>query len=235
MRVFLSLWLIISGTVSGLADDLRVVVNRNDTVATLYLSMSVPTLDAAFGPTAATVIPPGQIATLNEMKEAVSTRAARLLADTTLRIDGQRVQFEPMSMVIHPKGETLPFDTPWLASVAASVCTEPDGSVPSRNQMIVYAGFVTKGVDGTGEITMELPITAPDDLTFQVADYVRGIRQSLRKETVGSLRIVTLGQGSDRPKAYAIMPFAFIAFVLLVTALLLKRRTLRRQIFSVDN
>lgn len=138
------------------ADTTRVIINRNETTATLYVS-----------------------APLEHASHLVSARNAQIGVAKTAKLSplkangpNGKIVFEPMSVVFHPETSSVPFETPWDASLASSICTEPNlDQIAHPETLYVYAGYVAHGIDGLAGFSVELPGAAPEII---LADFAEG-------------------------------------------------------------
>ncbi len=164
------------------ARDLDIVISRNDTTATLYIRSTLSLLPPVFGvdlladgtPTSTTALP-----------------AQALLANTAIQTTQGPIHFEQMSAMAHPSDDLLPFETPWDASTATSVCSEADArraiTAPTHD---VYAGYVARDIAGLDEIQLTFAGSAAATLTLY--DFAKG---AAPRETVVDLsqtRVITL-------------------------------------------
>ena len=168
------------------ADELTVVVNRNDDIATLYLR--VP---ADFARPASTQLH-GRSLTVADAAGGVTSYywakrlAAELFAPVVVRIGEKDVEFEINSAILHPTSDALDFGTPWSASVAASVCSDPNLVLGwPLNTLTLYAGFLTRSVNGAGPVEIALPDHWTGPVTVVVRDFVGGRLEGERRAVIG--------------------------------------------------
>ncbi|MEM6944526.1 MAG: hypothetical protein AAF565_12320 [Pseudomonadota bacterium] len=133
------------------------------------------------------------------------------------RPDGA-LAFYSMSLMLHPKGEPMPFDTPFDGLTAISVCTVDyafDAFVPG--DLDLYYGAYAYEVADDETVTLTFPETGRAALDVVIRQYVDGrfvTEETAVLEDGGTLALAPAAQ-SAMPMPPAALAFAGITVLLL--------------------
>jgi len=101
--------------------------------------------------------------------------ADEIFAPVQATLNGADAGFEAMSLMVHPKAFTAPFDTPFTAAMAIEVCTAPDAETPlTLDKVHVYAGFYAHRVAVDGDLHIAFPQTGRSPLEVLIREFQDG-------------------------------------------------------------
>ncbi len=139
--------------------------------------------------------------------------AGTLWQGVEAQIDGAQVSFEPMSLMLHPEEDKIPFETPWDGLTAVSVCATEGGTAP-LDETRLYLAMIAYADQTQGDLTLKLAAAPKQPVPFNVHDF-QGSAQTINGSlTLGNDRTLTLAGHKG-------IPFGKIVFAgLIATAAL---------------
>ncbi|MEM9280107.1 MAG: hypothetical protein AAGA76_16210 [Pseudomonadota bacterium] len=159
-------------------DRLTLVVNRDEDSVAYFISMPATAIEpilaadsaSLFSDRGAVPIDDFRIKGSFELGDQLFSEVSGAVAAT-----GQSVEFESMSMMVHPIDEPQPFFSPWDAITATSVCNVDyarSDLVPEALQL--YYGAFATDVLADQEVSLNFPKTGRNALKIDVFHYFDG-------------------------------------------------------------
>ncbi len=149
--------------------DIALIVDRDEEAVSLFLSLPLDGLEPALGlPSEALRDSSGLFPIGVFQQEGTAALAADVIAGVDLSLDGRAAEFPPMSMMLHERALSLPFETPLDGWTAMSVCgvDGPDGAAADSDVQL-YAGYTAYPASGDAVLRLALPNDAPVELTVR--------------------------------------------------------------------
>jgi hypothetical protein len=151
--IFLGLTLAVLPLPATAEDPITVIVSRGAESVEFYLSISPADAPGWLGGGLDALAPDGVVPMDVVRRDGTAAAADAMIASTTLAVGGAPVELQAMSVMVHPEGTPLPFETPIDAQMAMSVCTAPDLVAGSMlGDLRAYAGYHAYPVDGTSTL-----------------------------------------------------------------------------------
>ena len=158
------------GCAQAVADQVDLIVSRDDRSVEIFLGMPALTAVEGFGLEARLLTGPDGSVSFERLQQGTWHIADALLERVEARIGTQAAGFEGMSLMVHPLDQPLPFVTPLDGLTAISVCGVPAPEAPRGLQdLYLYAGFVAYPDDPSAPITLRLP--NPEGVDLLVRDH----------------------------------------------------------------
>jgi len=197
------------------AADIEIVISRNDTTATLYVTGSLALLPPVFGTDLLENGPP---------TDTTSLDATGLLAQTRITTPSSPIVFEQMTAMAHPARDPLLFDAPWDASTATSVCSEVNSDAPITLQTHdLYAGYVARDIDGLAEISVTFPTTSTFPISVTIRDFAKDQIASETTINLAETRVLVLPSAAPSPLFRGIFFGSLIGFLICFALLYAQR------------
>ena len=154
---------------------------------------------------------------INGFRQDTAPWGDQVFADVSFIVGGRLADAEAISLMMHEKGEPIPFMTPWDALTAVTICIAPANTPPlSLEETQSYLGFSIYPIDGQEDLQLQFPLTGRNPVTFDVSTFFDG-------ELV-TQDFVTLSDGGllhihYMPRSETLVPtFYFQILLLLLTA-----------------
>lgn len=166
-------------------ERLQIIVDRSDGYVELYLTAPATALVNLFA------LPPqslsGQDGTVNFERFQLGTTniGDQLFDGVTSKAGGAEIEFEAMSVMVHPIDDKLPFDNAIDGVWAISVCITENPEAPFRlSQLQAYSGFIASTRHYAETISLSVPNLSKKTWNVLVRDHVDG---ALQQEYVASI------------------------------------------------
>lgn len=165
---------------SARASDVTVIVNVSDNGAAYYVSLPATEIENILGTNPDLLFSDEGSVPIDEFRLNGSFELGdQVFERIEGRVEGEMAVFETMSMMVHPLDDPAPFQTPWDAVTATSVCIvdyAEDQLTPEWLQL--YYGSYAHQVNGTSGLDLTFPQTGrePVDVTLHLyrdGDYLR--------------------------------------------------------------
>lgn len=169
--------------------DGRIIVNRQDQSIDIYWLIPGEQLHSLTGTYPAFLMTDQGLIDLDTFRVDTAAYGDQLFELVQFTLNDQPVNAEAVSLTMHGDDDPLvPFDTPWDALTAVTLCTAPENSPLRRIETVrTYIGFSLYPVDELGDIAITPPVTQRGDLRFEVLEYANW-------QHIGE-RVVTLKDG----------------------------------------
>ncbi|MEM1048706.1 MAG: hypothetical protein AAGL24_21315 [Pseudomonadota bacterium] len=158
---------------------LRMVVERGDGYVELYFSTPASTLADLFGLPPQSLAGPDGTVNFDRLRLGTANIGDQLFEDVVSRAGGAQIDFEAMSLMVHPIDDTLPLNDPVDGVLAISVCNAEDPEAPlGLSGLQAYSGFFASTANHAETISLTLPNASGRTWTVLVRDHVNGDFQS---------------------------------------------------------
>ncbi|WP_438955715.1 hypothetical protein [Cognatiyoonia sp.] len=153
----------ISSTLSAHAavagPDLQIILDRQDSSIEVYAHLAAADIDTVFGVSAAGLAGSDGRVSYGAFRESGTYDFGKtMLNDVTLFSADGSGDLDAMSVMVHPTDLQVPYQTPFDAVLAMSICNVDDPiEPPSIDDLKIYAGFVAYPIDGHARATLALP------------------------------------------------------------------------------
>ncbi|MXQ08562.1 hypothetical protein GQ651_11960 [Alphaproteobacteria bacterium GH1-50] len=154
-------------------DGVTLLIDRRAGEVSFYLSLPAEDLPAVMGEGAGEMLGPDGTVDIDALYDGTFDTADRLFAGSALRVNGEEVQVEALSMMLHDPKFLPPFADPYDGQVSIAVCTSPE-TVRGMElaELRAYLGYFAWRVDGLGPLELSFPRTGRDpvEVTLRVFD-----------------------------------------------------------------
>ena len=166
--------------------DGRVIISRQHQSIDIYWQVPGEQLHPLTGADPAFLMTDAGLIDLDTFRVDTAAYGDQLFELVQFTLNDQPVKAESISLTMHGDDDPLvPFDTPWDALTAVTLCTAPENSPHRRIEMVrTYVGFSLYPVDERGNIAIIPPVTQRGDLRFEVLEYANGQRIAERLVTL---------------------------------------------------
>ncbi|MEO0860362.1 MAG: hypothetical protein AAFY65_07105 [Pseudomonadota bacterium] len=154
------------------APDVEIILKRQYDSLEIFVSTQADKVGPVLGGHLAGLINETGYIPFNDMLRNGSTEFGEsMMSQTTMRVDGDLVLVEATSFMAHPPELDLPFEIPFDAEVATSVCAaeEPDRTFVLAD-LTTFAGYIAYPVDGYASIEIDLGGPADAQVLLSVFD-----------------------------------------------------------------
>lgn len=162
-------------------ERLTLIVNRDDNNVSYFLSMPADEIAPLLGTDPTILFSNDGAVPIDEFRYSGSfEQGDELFARVSGKLmqTGEKLDIETMSMMVHPTNQPQPFQSPWDAITATSVCNvdyAPDELLPGVLQLY-YGGFASD-VPTDATISLSFPATGRDDFKVDLLYYYDGYYQ----------------------------------------------------------
>lgn len=162
----------------ALADDsvVRLIVNRMSDSVEIFAELKADALpDVLQADPSGLAAPDGRVYFGELRSTGTFEFGDQMISKVGFEVGGRSQRLEAMSVMVHPKTNILPFETPVDGVIAMSVCTVPDPVEPPQiEDLRIYSGLIAYPVDGTQSVSLTLPLAEAIDV--ELVTYVEGRR-----------------------------------------------------------
>ena len=154
------------------AADMTLVLDRQDDAIEMYFTISAERVEDVFAlPKEAFENDSGTV-DFEPLRQGTYDIGDTLFANMDARLGGDDIIFEAMSLMVHPKANALPLQTPLDGMIAIAVCTVPAPAGPiTLADLQLYAGFIAYADRPNQGMTFQLPNALDSPLTVEIRDY----------------------------------------------------------------
>lgn len=218
----------------GPAAEVEWVVGRGETSIELFLSADTADLIEAFGSLPQPFADPSGMVEVETFRNGTTELGEWLSTQWDATIDGQPFEIEPMTAMLHPVDDPMPFRTLFEAFMAISVCNVPlDQKQIHVDDTRMYASFIFYPVDGlTADLVLDLNSDLLDGASMsvrQVTDWDTRVRPDAPVLQNGTLTLPAEAVGGQRRWGAAVLGVLAAAFAFLAIAKGRANRTPRFQ------
>ncbi|MEM9342485.1 MAG: hypothetical protein AAGA87_05525 [Pseudomonadota bacterium] len=168
------------------------VVGRGETSIELFMSADTADLVEAFGAIPQPFANSDGMLEVDTFRNGTTELGEWLSTQWSATLNGQPVEIEPMTTMLHPITDPMPFRTLFEAFMSVSVCNVPaDQKLIHVDETRTYASFIFYPIDGLGgDLTINLNTDAFDSASMtvrQVTDYDERVQPYAPALTAGRL------------------------------------------------
>lgn len=204
---------------------LTLIVNRDDDSAVYYLAMPSEDIPELLATDLSLVFSDGGAVPIDEFREYGSFELAdEVFANVKGKAGDRTLNFEAMSMMVHPLDSPQPFATPWDGVTAISVCTvdyEKDALLPAGLQL--YYGAYTDGLTPEEPLSIAFPATGREAFPIVIHRYQDGVHQSTDRAVLEDGGTLVIPANEAKVK-YRWLWLSVSAFLFFFAAALLRLR-----------
>lgn len=140
------------------AVDFRIIIDRDPAAVELFIQIPAPLIPEHIGTFPAEFMADDGIIDIAPFQNGTFDQGDYIFRNVTAMVDGRPIQFESMSMMVHPPEFDVTFDDPIDALKAISVCNVPDPLARFHvDDLMGYLGYIAYPVDGYAPITFAFP------------------------------------------------------------------------------
>ena len=139
---------------------MSVIVERKADYIEVYVGMPAMGLKQIFAlPEHALAAPDGTV-DFDSLRSGTWDVGDAAFDTVDAKLGGQSIDFESMSVMVHPIAERVPFKTALDATLAVSICQVDTPPVrPTLHDLYAYAGFISLQDDTTKQLTLQFAET----------------------------------------------------------------------------
>ncbi|MEM9061536.1 MAG: hypothetical protein AAGD13_13830 [Pseudomonadota bacterium] len=200
---------LIAGSVAGQAlgadaAELELLLDRQDGSIELYAAARADTLLDAFGLPHARLTNDQGFVHFADLREGTFDIGDELIARTGATLDGAKIPFEALSLMVHPIALALPITTPLEALIAVGVCSVDDPATPpGLADLQGYVGFIAYVENTAGAITLDLPETGLGPVDVTIREFRDGTEIGRHEMAVGSDGVIRIPAEKRRVPLFA--------------------------------
>ena len=200
------------------ASDLTVIMNVSDNGAAYYMSLPATEISDLLGTEPDLLFSDAGSVPIDDFRLNGSFELGdQVFARVEGRVQGERAPFETMSMMVHPLEDPAPFQTPWDAVTATSVCiVDYDENQLTPEWLQLYYGSYAHNVEGASGVQLVFPQTGRKPVNVTMHLYRDGTY--LRREQVVLVDGGTLNVSFAQPSSFSSLWWAAIALWLVTMA-----------------
>ncbi|MEL7213146.1 MAG: hypothetical protein AAGK92_10820 [Pseudomonadota bacterium] len=158
------------------ATDMTVVVDRRADSVELYFTLPAHQMPGLFDISASVIANPDGTVDFDPLRLGTFDIGDDMFADVTTLLNDRPVQFEAMSLMVHPQTSPLPLKTPLDGMISIAVCTVPTPTKPiTLHDLQLYAGYITYDGEPGGTLSLRLPANIDAPMTVELLDYTDSV------------------------------------------------------------
>ncbi|MEM9900209.1 MAG: hypothetical protein AAF865_02615 [Pseudomonadota bacterium] len=212
--------------------DVVIVTDRTPKAVELYIALPAKRMPDVFGIRPEAITGPDGKVDFDALRLGTYELGDDVFANVSARLGGALLDFENMSLMLHPNEQALPLSTPLDGMIAIGVCTVPTpDALPGLEDLRSYLGFIAYTDRPDAEFRLDFPATGRADLRVALRDYASGRFVSARQvmlEDDGVLVVNAHAAGPPRTH-YTLIVGALVVNILAIGAgVLLNRRRMGR-------
>ncbi len=217
--------------VAKAAPEGEILIDRRGDQVSLYFAMPAPLLETVFGQSAEPLLGADGTVDIDGLYDGTYLLADDIFAGARLRIGGEDVPVEALSMMLHDPAFLPGFDDPYDAQVSIAVCTSPE-TVRGMGlpELDAYLGYFAWKVDGHQTIEITFPETGRSDVTFSVRNYADfqlvGVQNTVVPDG-GTIQLPSAA-ATETPGFAEAASFGFMVFGFALGLIYFGRRTMAR-------
>ncbi|MEO0496169.1 MAG: hypothetical protein AAF141_02190 [Pseudomonadota bacterium] len=154
---------------------MSVIIDRQDEVIELYFGLPARGLSEVFALPISQL--PGESSAVDfaKMREGTWDLGDASFQSVATSLGGKPVEFEAMSMMVHPDDERLPFRNALDGTLAVSVCGIPiPQDAQSVQDLYAYAGFIAMSKSTRGDLNFDFLRTGRLPVLVDISDFANG-------------------------------------------------------------
>ena len=192
-KTFLGMALATTMAAPAVATDATLIVDRRADSIGLYFKLAATDFEPVFGTGAEGLLGADGTVDVPRLFDGTFPLADRIFAATTVRLDGQEIPFEALSMMVHDPDILPDFAMPYDAEMSIAVCTSPETVQNMTLETLEgYLGYFSWKVDGLAEMAIALPETGRGALELSVHEFVDHVEVLNQTVTLADGAVLTL-------------------------------------------
>ncbi|MEM9099721.1 MAG: hypothetical protein AAGC79_14505 [Pseudomonadota bacterium] len=145
------------------------IVSREGEAVAVYFQLPFTEVSGLFGREAVSLVGADGKVNLEELSLGTFDDADLLARDVEFSLGDQSVQFEALSMMVHPAVSPFAFETPLDAEIAIAVCGVPlPKQPPGPEELVWVGGWYAYPVSSTEELAIKFPETGRKPMALSV-------------------------------------------------------------------
>ncbi|MEL6959887.1 MAG: hypothetical protein AAGL89_13140, partial [Pseudomonadota bacterium] len=135
--------------------SIQLIVNRSDDNVDIYLTLPASEIADLFGSEQNLWATEDGRVDLNQFQVDTAPLGDAIIEPVKVTVDGQPVIAEAISVMMHEMTVSVPFDAPWDAILAVTLCSVPiTNPTPAVSEVQAYLGYNLYEINGLGEISL---------------------------------------------------------------------------------
>ncbi|MEM9783638.1 MAG: hypothetical protein AAF899_14330 [Pseudomonadota bacterium] len=154
------------------AADLQIVVDRRGETIELYIATRADRFVSTFALPAEELTDAAGTVDFDALRLGTWDIGDVMFDRVVTTLDATPVDFEAMSLMVHPIADALLMSTPLEGIIAIGVCSvETPATQPTLDALQGYAGYIAYVDDSDGVLALQLPATGRGALDVSIADF----------------------------------------------------------------
>ena len=156
-------------------NDGRIIISRQDKTIDVFVTLPGDMLEQLTGTGVDFLTNDDGKIDLNSFRVDTAPLGDRAFAPVIFGVGGDIVDAQAIALMMHAKDDKVPFDTPWDALTAVTLCIAPEDAGPAPlAQVQAYVGLSLYPVAGMEDLHISFPQTHRADMRFDVLTFVDG-------------------------------------------------------------
>ena len=157
------------------AADITLVVDRQPNAIELYLTMSAHLISTTFNVPDRIIAEADGTVDFEPLRMGTFDIGDALFEGVSQELGGEPVFFEAMSLMVHPKKNALPLETPLDGMISIAVCTVTPPNEPIMlHDLQLYGGYIAYVDRPMDALAISFPMLGKEALTVETRDYSGG-------------------------------------------------------------
>ncbi len=156
-------------------DDLTLIVSRDEGYVEFYIQGSADLVLELLGKRPEEITDKNDAVDFASFQNGTWKTADRLIDQLKVHLDGNGDVLEAMSLMLHPKSDLIPFQTPTDGQFAVSICNalsrEPVSDLSTLN---LFAGYILVPASKSSAIQISFPNANLDKTFLRLITYTQG-------------------------------------------------------------
>lgn len=215
-------WLILVSPVraNNAADRIDIVIARGEQAVELFLAMPTDLAVSHFGLSREDLIDKDGFADFQRFSRGTFDLGEAFWREVEVQMSGEALEFEAMSLMVHPADRLLPFGTPLDALRSIEVCGTTAQNV-TLSDTHLYVGLIAYPKETQSNLAFELPNALPPSVDVSVRDFMdhrlasARVLQTSESPGVSKVQVVAVSDPSlsGLPLLSVIALLVFLAYV----------------------
>jgi hypothetical protein len=200
------------------SEKTQIIIARTDHSVELFVAL--PALQALelFNAPQGMFLNEDGLVDFDAFRAGTADTAEALWQGVEARIGQAKVSFEPMSLMLHPQEDQLPFTSPWDGLTAVSVCSS-EGGTATLEETVLYLAMIAYTDQAQGDLTLKFPARPEQFTQFYFRNFEGDAHKTSGVAMLGGAQILELPAHKD-----ALLSKIFLGALLALAALAFMRR-----------
>lgn len=174
--------------------DVTLIVDRKDSDIELYFGLPAESATAFFASPKTVLVDDDGLVTFDSLREGTWDAGDDLMSNVQTWLDGREVQFEAMSIMVHPIDQRAPFFDPLDGLMAVSICTAiiPGARLPLES-LYLYAGYIGYVDDSLGPLQLNFASTGRGSVQVDLRLHENGVLVQTQRIVLQDGGVLVLG------------------------------------------